>query len=845
MPNPAPDRLTDVPPAAGAFVTALLAAPTAPVKVLVSGGIGTGKSAVLAAVRAALRDAGRTVLTRPPRPEDPADAALVVDDAHLLGDAELDLIADRAADPASTVVVSAEARLRHAALQSLSTALARENPVVALGPLGPADVHRAAAAALGVAPQAQLVRALSAATGGVPFLLRAALAADGLSAAATAPAAIRRAGAVALTERLRRVDGPVLDTLLVSSLSADLGPDDVAAALRVSQAVALDLVDGARASGLIDPSHHPAFLRSVHHGAAQIAGAARHHEIEISLLGTQIEMSTLTADLALQLAEHGLRDERLAAALTELAGRVRGQPARAARLYRAAADAGATALDARLADALALTGDCSTASRLADELLASDDPAERAAAVRVAASIAVHDGGAAQAADLFRWLGPYPDAVVSAAGAVVAVAAGDPVTARTVLTADSVGPPTSTARAARSLAEGLMQSLDQPYPVAVARLSQAITAERGSPVVAPDTPAALVTLAAMHGGDPVRARSVIGRAVRETDGADGEIFVTHRHRLLAGWVRMQDGQLGAAAAGVAGTANATLHRRDALWSAALQTAIARRSGDSGAMQKHWYAAMEVLAEYSVDLFTLLPLGELWVAAARMRQVDRLAHPLAEAFGLLESLGNPVLWSTPLHWSGVHAGILANAPDAVAPHGQALTAAAGSSAFAKSLATAGRTWLRVLANHVDVTEVTAAARSLSQFGLTWDATRLAGQAALQTPDGRVSQAMLQLARDLKQSVGSDDVEIHATDLPQPLRTPSSTPASAPASSRLSDREREVAELLLLGMPYRDIGAQLFISAKTVEHHVARIRRRLGAESRSEMLSMLRAMLAPQG
>jgi len=63
--------------------------------------------------------------------------------------------------------------------------------------------------------------------------------------------------------------------------------------------------------------------------------------------------------------------------------------------------------------------------------------------------------------------------------------------------------------------------------------------------------------------------------------------------------------------------------------------------------------------------------------------------------------------------------------------------------------------------------------------------------------------------------------------------------------LSDREREVAELLLLGMPYRDIDAQLFISAKTVEHHVARIRRRLGAGSRSEMLSMLRAMLNPQG
>ena len=69
----------------------------------------------------------------------------------------------------------------------------------------------------------------------------------------------------------------------------------------------------------------------------------------------------------------------------------------------------------------------------------------------------------------------------------------------------------------------------------------------------------------------------------------------------------------------------------------------------------------------------------------------------------------------------------------------------------------------------------------------------------------------------------------------------TSTAGPAAPTLSEREREVAELLLLGRPYRDIGAQLLISAKTVEHHVARIRRRLGAESRSEMLSMLRALL----
>ena len=722
-----------------------------------SGGIGTGKSSVLAAIRSALREAQVGVLTRPPRDGDDSAAAVVIDDAHLLDDAELGRLGELVANPASTVVVAAQPLAHHAGLRSLVVTIERENPVVSLGALSPADVNRMATEILGAPMTSEIIRSLMVATAGLPFLLQPAIAAAG-SPDGEAPAmAIMQAAKFALIERLRRMDEPVLDTLLVSSLSPELGPDDVAGALRVGAEDAQVLVDRARASGLIEPSHSHEFLRSVHLCIAGIIGTARHHDTELSLLVSQIESSTLSADLALRMAEHGLQDDRLATALADLASRTRGQPARAARLYRAAADAGATALSARLADALALTGDCTTAGRLADELLGSEDAAERAAAVRIAASIAMHDGGAAQAADLFRWLGPYPDAFVSAAGAIVAVAAGDLEAARRALSAESAGPPTSTARAARSLAEGLVLSLDQPFPIAVARLGQSITAEQQQAGVAPDTPAALVTLAALHGGDPVRARSVIGRVVRagsQADSAD-ESFAAHRHRLLLGWVRMQDGQLPAAAADAASTADATLHRRDALWAAALQTAVARRSGDSGAVQKHWYAAMEVLAEYSMDLFSLLPLGELWVAAARMRQVDRLQHTLTEAFALLESLGNPVLWSVPLHWAGVHAGILANSPEAVAPHGQALTAAAAHSAFAKALASAGRSWLRVLANHVDTDEVTVAARGLSQFGLTWDATRLASQAALQTPDGRVSGAMLQLARDLKQTAAIDE------------------------------------------------------------------------------------------
>ncbi|CAA0108038.1 Spore germination protein GerE [Mycolicibacterium vanbaalenii] len=816
--------------------------PRSPTKLLVTGGVGTGKSTVMAAVRGSLRASGRPVVSRPLRSGDAVDSAVVVDDAHLLGADDLDRLTELVADPATTVVVAAEPLAHHPSLRGLATALERENPAVALGPLSPAEVGRSAAVLLGTPPAVELVRVVMSATAGLPFLLGPAL-----TAAADGAAAVRQAARFALIERLRRLDGRLLDTLLVSSLSGDLGPDDVAAALRMPSDAALTAVDRARATGLIEPSHPPGFVRTVHDGIAQIVGAARHHDIEVSVLCSQLDLSTLTAELALRIAEHGVRDDRLATALTDLAARTAGHPARAAQLYRAASDAGATALSARLADALALTGDCVTAGRLADELFTSPDSDERAAAVRIAASIALHDGSAAQANDLFRWLGPAPDAVVGAAATVAALAAGDASAARQTAEAPISGPPTSTARAARSITEGLVMTLDRPYPVAVARLSQSIDADYGASGgqahVVPDTPAALVTLAALHGGDPVRARSVIARAVRnsrpgdQTERADA-IFVTHRHRLLLGWAHMQDGQLQAAGAAVAATQ--PLHRRDALWASALQTAIARRSGDSGAMQKHWYSAMEVLAECSADLFGLLPLGELWVAAARMRQIDQLQHALDEAFALLAGLGEPVLWSVPLHWAGVHAGILANSPDAVAPHGQALTAAAPHTPFAKALATAGRTWLRVLANSVETDEVAAAARALAQFGHTWDATRLASQAALQTTDPRVSQAMLQLARDLKQTVVSP--ELPDTDAPDD-RAAALSGGPARAAAQLSDREREVAELLLNGMPYRDIGAQLFISAKTVEHHVARIRRRLGAESRSEMLSMLRALSDP--
>ncbi|MGE0216740.1 isoniazid response ATPase/transcriptional regulator IniR [Mycolicibacterium sp.] len=818
-----------VPPAARAAVHAVTAALGEPVMLLVTGGIGSGKSSALAAVRAQLRAASVPVLPRPPRAGEDPRSAVVVDDAHLLDDDALAALRAHVDDRAGTVVIACERLASRGALTALLTALEQENPAITLGPLNPTEIA-SAARELGVEPSPDQLRTLTAATAGLPLLVAAAL-----RDVESAP----RQARFALVERVRRLDAPLLDALLLLSLNAEVGTADVAAALRVDPGDAHALVDRARASGLVDPTSGASFQSFVHDCVAQIVGVSRHHEVETTLLASLVETATLSDDLALTLAEHGVRDEHLANTLADAAARPGVPAAAAARLYRAAAGAGRPGADVALAESLALSGDCAGGGRLAEELLTSDDPARRAAAVRIAAGIAAHDGAMAQAADLYRWLGPNPDAASGAAGTVALAATGDLAAARAALDAPRQGPPTIAARAARTLAEGVLASVTELYPAVIARLSQALGGEGDRPVVAPDTPAALVTLAAVHGGDPVRARSVIARAVRADTAADAGPFFAHRHRLLQGWVRMQDGQLRAATAGV--KPQSALHRRDALWAGALQTAIARRAGDSGALHTHWQAATEVLSEYAIDLFTLLPLGELWVAAARLGQTERVQHSVDEAFALLDELGNPVLWSAPLQWAGVHAGILANAPESVAPYGAALTKAAAHSPFARALATAGRTWLRVLAHHVDPDEVGAAANGLCRFGLTWDATRLASQAALQTPDSRTSSAMLQLARDLKHTIAIDEAAIEAAGTEPGPSAESRGDRPRPASSKLSDREREVAELLLLGRSYRDIGAQLLISAKTVEHHVARIRRRLGAESRSEMLSMLRALL----
>lgn len=59
-------------------------------------------------------------------------------------------------------------------------------------------------------------------------------------------------------------------------------------------------------------------------------------------------------------------------------------------------------------------------------------------------------------------------------------------------------------------------------------------------------------------------------------------------------------------------------------------------------------------------------------------------------------------------------------------------------------------------------------------------------------------------------------------------------SSPALQPLSDRERDVLQLLALGHTNQEIGQKLFISVRTVDTHRAHVMRKLGLETKAELV-----------
>jgi DNA-binding NarL/FixJ family response regulator len=72
----------------------------------------------------------------------------------------------------------------------------------------------------------------------------------------------------------------------------------------------------------------------------------------------------------------------------------------------------------------------------------------------------------------------------------------------------------------------------------------------------------------------------------------------------------------------------------------------------------------------------------------------------------------------------------------------------------------------------------------------------------------------------------------------LRRSSAPRAGGGPTPELSPRAREILGLLAEGLTYKEIGARLFLSERTIKYHIEQIKRSLGLESKAELVDFWR-------
>ncbi|TCO48012.1 regulatory LuxR family protein [Actinocrispum wychmicini] len=781
---------------AGRVLDAVEADASVPTAVAVVAPGGYGKTTFLRALKRVYENAGVRVADRPG-----PDRAVLVDDAHTLPEDRLRELLELAESDSPRLVIALRPWPRSTQLTTLTRAI---GSTLMLTPFDRGQIRTLAAGAFGATPTTELVEFLHAQTGGVPAYVDRVVGAMGSRPTTELPD-------VALTAfryDLDLLDADVLRYVLAAQAGAGLRTDLLAALLDRDANDVVTVMEAARATGLL--GHDGALLPICHRAIRSVIPAERGLAVRQRLAELLLERGESVLPLAKSLLGSGVGGAGVAAAFHAAAHEALTEdPALSATLFAAAVSAGLPLAKsaAGWARASALAGDLDAALRLADQALSGTDAAEGA---RVAATALAHRGQLGRSAELYQWSGDTAFATIGLIGT------GRPDVPQPTA---SDGPPTLLDGSASLMANGLRESVTGDTVDALSTLVRAagLLEPAGRGVLLPDSPAALAALVGLHCGELGVAESVLERAAAANMG--GPLLAT-RHRLLRAWIHMVRGQLTTSAQLLAGVR--PREPRDWLFAVALEVGLARRNSDVQALRRIWAQACEAVVRHPVDLFTILPLGEFAVAAAKLGDESRLGPHLREAYALTERLGSPTLWVTSLHWSGLHAAIVGERP--AQDHVDAL--ADNPSRFGQALAEAARCWLDVVHGKVDPVRAEAAARELHDVGMWWDGSRLAGQAAIRTSDRKAMVTLLDCARELQG------------------RQAAARPAPTPGESPLSEREHEVAGLVLQGMTYKQVGDQLFISAKTVEHHMARMRQRLGATSRSELLNQLRTLISRQ-
>ncbi|MFN0027762.1 MAG: LuxR C-terminal-related transcriptional regulator [Acidimicrobiales bacterium] len=903
-----------------------------PMVVAITGSMGSGRSGVLAAARAAVQRSGASFR--------------LIDDAHQMDPTSLAALARALAggpntgDAPRVLLVSwVEPLLSEevaASLGVLAQRAGRADLLVSLGPLSEDELAGGVAATLGALPDRILLEWLAAQTDGRPWLVQATLAALVQSGVVTrgrfnghpptlegpelTPARQRVSAELAALPAAHR---PVLAALIAGGDPQSVAEIAVAAGTGWS---------ALQAAGLAGPEGLAPLVFATALASLSPAELAGGHQAAGTLL-TRRGFSTVVR------AEHAwagrAAHEEAAQSFLEAGFEVLAADPRAAAEWfdRAACTAAvrsplALAGRGAQAEALVLQGEVAAGFELADYVLGRDEDEPHATA-----AVALASSRRSRWMDVAQW----------SARVVGHHGVSDLWWRWQTLAALLVA-------GQRGQFEALLNELDQTAPTTpvVSQLREAVLITRAglgsdraqllearravrsligaqsllrSPTVAALGPAELVAVTSLALGEPEGARLALHGQSRsagplvervEPDGG-GPTGSTAgrpgpRRRALTRWSLLRCGDIvrlsgagaeasaptgsagsgGAAVPGVSAGGPDDMDDLDAV-ALAVRAAMARRNGDVAASAAVARQLTQLLAALDVDLLNLDAATELLVLARRFAP-PMVADAFDEAIdAFLAGLGSPPAWSARWHWARLEAAIAAGAgavrpASAAAPGRLGITpaeeeallgvaptgadpppdgvAAAASDGGVSAvdgpgaalhdavaalqqiaavlpgvsvLADAASVWSEVLTGVPDAARIDGAVRNLQVAGFVWEAAQLAGQAAIRVDDATLAKSLLGQARSLR---GGG-------------QAPNPGPSPAPSTGRddgavtpagLSEREVEVARLVLNGLTHKAIGATLYISPKTVEHHVAHIRQKLGATNRAEFLAALREDLA---
>jgi len=226
---------------------------------------------------------------------------------------------------------------------------------------------------------------------------------------------------------------------------------------------------------------------------------------------------------------------------------------------------------------------------------------------------------------------------------------------------------------------------------------------------------------------------------------------------------------------------------------------------------------------SVDLLTFDALCEVHVASHRA-DARKQARQLGDGLERFATRRNSQLLAIRLGWSQIEAALASGDDVALGREVEKFQALDGVGDLTPALVAAAGQWVAVLNESVDAAALREALNELEAAGHVWEAAALAGQAAIRTSDGELAKELLAIGRSFRAAAPEAKV-------------------TSPAG--LSEREIEIGLLVLKGHSYKEIGAECFISPKTVEHHVSHIRQKLVAVGvpRAEFRAKLQADLQP--